>query len=372
MGKKLTQEEFITRAKEIHKDDNGNFKYDYSLVEYKNNHTKIIIKCKEHGNFEQIPKDHIKGRGCNKCGKTKKLTQYEFIEKSNQIHNNKFDYKNVIYKNNLTKVKIICQIHGEFEQKPLNHLSGHGCAQCGNERNAKLKLNDEKIYIEKLSEIHNSKYDYSKVVYNDSHIKVTITCPIHGDFEQMPYSHFQGKGCPKCGGTKKLTKEEFVKKSNEIHKSKYNYDNIIYKNNITKISIKCSIHGFFKQKPNSHLNGSGCSKCKFSKGEKKVENFLINNKIIYFTQKKFKDCKNIRKLPFDFYLPKQNILIEYDGAQHFYPLRYNNNGIKKLAELQIRDKIKTDYAKNNNIKLIRIPYTNFKKIEKILENELFR
>jgi len=125
MGKRKTTEEFIEMAKSIHGD-----RYDYSLVEYKNNKTKVKIICPVHGVFEQKPIHHLRGHGCHECG-DKRLTTKQFIEKVKSIHKDKYDYSLVEYKNNKTKVKIICPVHGPFEQRPNDHLRGRGCFKCG-------------------------------------------------------------------------------------------------------------------------------------------------------------------------------------------------------------------------------------------------
>jgi len=137
--KRLTTEQFIEKAKAIHSD-----KYDYSLVEYKNNRTKVKIICHEHGIFEQRSDSHLRGQGCSKCkgGGKKKLTTEEFIKKAKNIHGDKYDYSLVEYKNNKTKVKIICPIHDVFEQRPGSHLKGCDCPKCkGKYEKSYKKLN---------------------------------------------------------------------------------------------------------------------------------------------------------------------------------------------------------------------------------------
>ena len=124
---KSNAENFIEKAKNIHGD-----KYDYSLVNYKNSKTKVKIICKKCRNvFEQTPNEHIQGRGCPNCSKYKKTNTAFFIEKAKNIHENKYDYSLVDYKNSQTKVKIICKKCGNiFEQKPNDHIQGHGCPNC--------------------------------------------------------------------------------------------------------------------------------------------------------------------------------------------------------------------------------------------------
>lgn len=193
MPKKLTQEQFLIRAKEVHGDV-----YDYSLVEYLGAWIKIKIVCKEHGVFEQNPADHTWKYGCPKCGieKAKKLNSNDtkwFVEKSESIHSDRYDYSLVNYVNNETKVKIICEIHGIFEQIPSGHLRGKGCIKCADV----AQLNNEE-FIKRAKVIHDNEYDYSLSEYISAHVKVKIVCQTHGMFEQTPHSHTRGEGCPKC------------------------------------------------------------------------------------------------------------------------------------------------------------------------------
>ena len=182
------------KAKEVYGD-----KYDYSKVEYVNNKTKIIITCPIHGDFEQIPSRHLLGKGCPQCYyTTRRFTNNEFIQKTKEVHGDKYDYSKVHYKSSKEKVVITCPIHGDFKQSPNDHLTGRGCLKCGAyTRNNKNKSNKEE-FIEKSNGVHNDWYNYSKVKYKHSKEKVTITCPVHGDFEQKPIYHLSGRGCPEC------------------------------------------------------------------------------------------------------------------------------------------------------------------------------
>jgi very-short-patch-repair endonuclease len=284
-----------------------------------------------------------------------KLTTEEFINKGNLVHNNKYEYPLVDYINSRTKVKIICPVHGMFEQVPKEHLQGHGCKYCGEiSKSIKLKSNKE-IFMEKSNKKHNYKYDYHLVDYIDSETNVKIICKIHGIFEQKPNNHIQGHGCPFCKNNLKSSDKMFIKKSSIIHSNKYEYPSNDYLNNKIKVKIKCPIHGIFNQRPDMHLQGQGCPSCNESRGEKAIKKILENNNIKFKTQKRFKDCKYIKPLPFDFYLVDKNICIEFDGIQHFEP-RERFGGEVELKNIQVRDSIKTKYCKNNNINLVRISY----------------
>ena len=193
MSRKLTKEEFIKRAIEKHGD-----KYDYSKVDYNSNKEKVCIICKEdgHGEFYQSPSDHFKGRGCPKCSGKIKLTKSEFVERAKKVHGEKYDYSKVSYKNNSTKVCIICKEseHGEFYQVANTHLRGSGCPKC----KGGVRLTTGK-FIDKAKSMHGDKYDYSEVEYKSSSTAIKIFCKIHGYFNQIPAAHLQGRGCPKCG-----------------------------------------------------------------------------------------------------------------------------------------------------------------------------
>ncbi len=196
--KKLTEQKFIKKCIKIHGD-----KYSYKLVKYVNTYTKVKIVCPIHGIFEQTPNHHMNGQGCKQCGyksikEKQRYTTKHFIQKAKQIHDDKYDYSLVEYKNKETKVKIICPVHGVFEQIPNNHIRGSGCNKCGNELTKRKQTLDLSIIIFKAKQIHDNKYDYSLVEYIKKKNKIKIICPIHGEFEQRVENHLYGQGCPKC------------------------------------------------------------------------------------------------------------------------------------------------------------------------------
>lgn len=293
-----------------------------------------------------------------------------FIKKANLIYNNKYDYSKVEYKNSYTKIIIYCPTHStEFLSTPNNHLMHKiSCQKCRSEKLSKLRSQGIKTFIENANLIHNNKYDYSKVKYINNKTEVCIICLEHGEFWQRPDKHINSKqGCPKCQGYNK-TNQNFIQQAKQIHGDKYDYSKIIYQTATKKICITCSKHGNFLQQPNNHLSNQGCPKCQRSKGEEQISKWLTEHNIYFETQKRFNECKNKRSLPFDFYLPNHNLLIEYDGEQHFNPYRgrQQDKYIQKLKQVQHHDFIKNNYCKQNNIQLIRIPY--WKPVESFLDN----
>lgn len=194
MSKKMTKEEFVEKAIQIH----GN-KYDYSKVEYKGNKEKVCIICPFHGEFWQKPNTHLSGSGCRDCSYENRITRVcnskdWFVEKAKKVHGNKYDYSKTIYNGIKEDVLINCPIHGDFYQKAFTHLDGSGCQKCSLE-NRKMNTSD---YVRRCVDVHGYKYDYSLVEYTDIHEKVTIICPKHGAFTQIANSHLRGQGCPKC------------------------------------------------------------------------------------------------------------------------------------------------------------------------------
>lgn len=196
----------------------------------------------------------------------KKLNIDQFVNKSNAVHNNKYDYTLYKYVNAHTKSIIICPTHGEFSQTPNSHLNGQGCPKCGMITIGNFFRNNIKTILLEFKEIHGDKYDYSQFRYENDKTKSIIICPLHGKFHQTSHDHKKGIGCPTCGlvsrsSKRKLGIDKFIEKSNKIHSNKYIYSDVNYINNSTKIKIICKDHGPFSQVPQSHLNGCGCPKC---------------------------------------------------------------------------------------------------------------
>lgn len=256
MPKKLTTEEFIAKARAVHGD-----KYDYSKTVYKNAKDKVVIICPIHGEFPQTPDNHLHGQGCSKCAGTARLDTKTFIAKAKEIHGDKYDYSKVVYKNNSTKVIIICPEHGEFEQQPNNHLMGERCPDCAKAIVMEKRRHSTEYFIKQAKNVHGDRYDYSKVEYKSTKEKVCIICLEHGEFWQSPSMHMRGVGCPKCSGAMRLSTEEFIAKARAIHGDKYDYSKVEYVNTYTKVVIVCPIHGEFEQIPSNHLRGKGCNLC---------------------------------------------------------------------------------------------------------------
>jgi Zn ribbon nucleic-acid-binding protein len=350
--------EFIEKAIKIHGD-----KYDYSKVEYKNNNIKVCIICRKHGEFNQLPSNHLAGKECLKCsyekrGKNLTSTNHTFIEKAKIKHGNKYDYSKLIYVNAKIKVCITCPSHGDFYQLPSKHLYGNTCQKCADEiRNlSNIKTNDD--FIEESKIKHKNKYCYDKVKYINAKTNIIIICDKHGEFLCTPNNHLRGKGCPKCVGKNKTT-EDWIVEAKQKHGEKYSYDRVNYKKCDAKVCISCFEHGDFWQVAQYHLSGNGCPACKQSKLEKEVSSILHRLIIKYERQYNplfLKKGKGQQTL--DFHLPDYNIAIECQGEQHFKPIDFAGKG-KDWATLAFekvkkRDDIKLKKCLANNIEMIYV------------------
>lgn len=424
---------FIERANVIH-----NHKYDYSKVgnicKVKD---KVIITCPEHGDFEQEVNSHLQGRGCPICA-GKKFDLQNYIKKANKVWNNKYDYSKFIWKGINQKVCIICPEHGEFWQLPNNHLKGEcGCLQCRGKDKDFEKICNLEILIKKAKEKFGDKFNFDKTEFINSKTKIIITCPEHGDFEVLPYQFLQNKfGCPKCSSFLKYTTEEFIelckkthseydydyskvvytgsnnkitvicpkhgefypyagtflqgdnecikcihdsyrlgnkefiKRAKEIHGNYYDYNKVKYVNLKTPVVIICPKHGEFEQIPYNHLKGCNCPKCARentipSKGEMYVKQILEKYSIPYVYQKELiidKIARNSNLIVVDFVIKYNNkfYFIEYNGKQHYqYIPFFHTGGEIDFEKQQRRDQLLRNFCElhKDKISLLEIPYT---------------
>lgn len=337
----------------------------------------------------------------------------KFVEKSIKRHGLKYDYSLVNYLDSTTKVKIICPIHGEFLQTPQAHVRGNGCPLCANKRRGDAFRLSKEEFIERANKIHGFKYFYDKANYVNYSTKVTVTCPIHDDFEQFPSSHLKGYGCPKCNG-KHLEVDELKNKLNDIHQGKYDYPMVEIPKSSDKIPIICKKHGLFFQTLSKHLRLQGCPVCaverrsdtsrltteEFIQKAIEVHGIKYDYSLVDYknsTQKveiicpkhgKFfqiandhlnghgcplcneshleRDVRRVleenkidfvyqwrlpwnKRYSLDFYLPSKNIGIECQGSQHVEDNVFPN---VTLNEVQKRDKYKFESCKENGIGIL--------------------
>ena len=203
----MSTEDFIKKAIIRHGD-----KYDYSKTEYTSNKTKVCIICPEHGEFWQMPSEHLRGKGCKKCGISRShtiMTTEEWVNKARKVHKDRYDYSKVIYTSAKTKVCIICPEHGEFWQTPNDHLCGKGCPVC---RQSKMEAFVENILTESnLSFNRQKKFDWLGSQSLDFYL------PYHNiAIECQGVQHYK----PVSFGSKRCNSEEMLKLNKERDEKK--------------------------------------------------------------------------------------------------------------------------------------------------------
>ena len=203
-----------------------------------------------------------------------KLTTEEFITKAKAVHGDRYDYSKVKYINNQTKVCIICPIHGDFIQRPLDHIKGSGCPECGKVKNVESRRKTTDHFIDEARKVHGDKYDYSNVNYESMSKKVCIICKEHGEFWQTPYTHLNGHGCSKCAykGNRQrhyYSQDEIIVKIKSLFGERYSFEKVVYKAMKVPIILVCHEkdehgieHGEFSMRPDNIFSGKqGCPKC---------------------------------------------------------------------------------------------------------------
>ena len=362
MSTLLRQEEAIANMARAQ-----NNKFDYSKTIYKHSRAPLTIICPKHGEFVTTYETHVSKRakatgGCPGC-RYDKLAERKFTyEDVLNILKEKFPDRAYTITHDAWEQKgrrawFTCPKHGQWFADKSHVFAGHGCPKCGIESRTRAQTYTADDFIKKAIEKHGDKYDYSRVEYKGTEVPVEIICPIHGPFWQRPHAHSgsQKRGCPECWKQdhpslqpKKI--ENFIKDAREVHGDKYNYDKVVYINNKVPVIVTCPEHGDFKVKPNSHLScKAGCPVCSASLPEKTIWNFLHKNNIKFIYQYKieFFDYR------WDFYINDLNLLLEYDGAQHYEQVLYNNYN-KKARE--VTDRLKVLLASEYGIPTERITY----------------
>lgn len=278
------------------------------------------------------------------------------------------------YTNSRVKLSCKCMTHQQkFEMTSRELLKGRGCEMCQRENRSKGQQKTHGEFVSDLKKINPSVEILGE--YVGSANKIACRCRIDGSlWEATPNNLLRGSGCPECGLKRRTEKrakthEEFVEDIKAINANIKILGNYI--NSKTKLLCECQLDGHkWESTPSDLLNGYGCPRCNASKGEKTIESVLSTKEIKYKCQHTFIDCRHKYKLRFDFYLPETQTAIEFDGIQHFKPIDFFG-GQPAFEQQQKRDGIKDRYCKENNIKLIRIPYTE-KNIEAYLEEKLGR
>lgn len=372
MGRTKTHEEYVEELKIKNPTV-------YVIGRYINAKTPILHRCKTHNVAWIVTPDSIlQGCGCGKCKIDKDAANAQSKRKTHQQYLAEISDNNIQiepiekYVNGNTNIHHRCKIcKHEWDVRPNNILSGHGCPVCGVQKAKEARMKTHNEYVMQLS-IKNSNIEAIDQ-YNGANTPIKHYCKLHNiEFYIRPSDALNGDGCTKCHNERihnskvkpqDQYEEELVDKNINIQ--------IVgtYVNAVTPVLHQCLACGNeWLAVPNNILRGSGCPRCNESRGEKTITSWLNNHQINFIPQHRFDDCKDKYTLPFDFYLVDYNICIEYQGEQHYRPIDFFG-GVEKFKVLQLHDRIKKDYCNHNNISLLCIKYNE--NIEEELEKFLF-
>ena len=335
--------------------------YDYTLVDtYINTNTKMKTICPNGHIYEVRLSSFKEGNRCPKC----KQVTFETVKSNVEKMGFELLTEKENYTNTSMKLKVKC-CNGHIQEKRYDSfLANKGCWICRNE-NKKLKYEEVKQYLEKEGYVLLSKE------YENNSIPLVIKCPNGHEYETTFSTFKQGGRCKTCYHENLRVDYEEVKQCFEKEGYKLLEEN--YVNSKTKMKTLCPnghIHyvsfGNFKYSENRCLK---CQENSISKGEMRIKTVLENMNVDFIQQYRFKDCKDKRELPFDFYIPTKNIVIEFDGEQHFRE-KDKFGGLEGFATTIIHDCIKNNFCEENQIKLIRIPYWEIDNIESILKQQI--
>jgi len=211
--KKLTTEEFVRRATNVHK---GMF--DYSLTNYINSGHKVTVICERGHKVEQNPNDHLRGIGCKICHRKKlgdkvRRPLQEVVEQLTSLYGDRYKFDFTDYVNTGSIITISCKDHGSKKFRVQGLLNGYECTECKGTKPGKLTLD---YFLRQVKKVHGTFYSYKRVSLNGCKNKITIGCPVHGDFLQSSNAHLRGQGCPKCKTSKGETKVRMWLEKNNI------------------------------------------------------------------------------------------------------------------------------------------------------------
>lgn len=343
------------------------------INEYKGANDSIYFRCKIDGHiWKNRPSNVLFGQGCPKCyakrsSENQRKTHEDFIKEIIKINPNIEICDK--YVNNHTPILCKCNIHQyEWNSTPTMLLSGEGCPLCGREKLSKIKTLSHEDFMDRFNKDnpHNIKIIGK---YVNSQTKILCLCQNGHSWETLPGNILAGHDCPYCTNRIK-THEQFLLEIEEKHPNIKILGE--YKNSTSPILCRCKNDGNqWYSTPNRLLSGSGCPMCNESKGEKAISSYLSKFNIKFERWKTFDELRGLknRQLSYDFYLDEINLLIEYNGIQHYEPVEIFGGKSSFLSQ-QEHDKRKREYAKNNHINLLIIPYWSYRDIDNILDKEL--
>ena len=336
------------------------------MGQYQGKGTKIKVKHDECGNtYEVTPHSFLQGNRCPYCSGLVQKTDEQFKQEVYNLVGDSYIFLDS-YVNTRTKIRVKHNKCGNvYLVSPSKFLTGRRCPYC-----AGLAKKTDKQFRQEVFDLVGDTYVFLDS-YVNSHIKIRVKHnKCNHVYSVSPTNFIRGSRCPYCNGNARKTNKQFKQEIYELVGNEYTFLED-YRGNETKIKVKHNKCGkIYEVKPSNFLYVKRrCPYCNSPKGELIINKMLKSLGINYETQKTFDDLKDTKLLSYDFYIPSQNILIEYQGIQHYEPINIFG-GEDKFKAQQKHDQMKLEYAKEHGYNLIAIPYMEdtLYKIKKYLIN----
>lgn len=347
---KITNEEIKQKFKE-------KWPFIELLSEYTGANDKMVFHCTKCGHTWSTTARSVLGSKCG-CPKCKKLEKYNEAAKQSFLTRMSEKYELVEWVN-YADVTVKCKDCGNIRHTTADNILRFGCKPCSMKPYQDAQRKTKEQFIEEARAKHGDKYDYSKVQYVNINTKVCIICPEHGEVWMKPSKHLKGQNCPKCMGMYKQ-KEDFLEMAEQRYGHSFIYDKVNFINMSTPVTITCPIHGDFQVTPTNHINsGCACHQCTESSGEKAVNSILTELDIPFTRELTIINPYSEHNFRVDFYIQynENNYIIEYNGIQHYRSVNLWGGDLA-FKMRQERDAFLEKYCQENNIKLLVIKYDN--------------
>lgn len=254
----------------------SNDKVSLDKVKFFNMRDKVTVTCSDHGDVLVTAKLLYTGsQSCSKCGRirsneSRRITKEEFLRRCFNVHGNKYSIDLSTFKDTVSRLRVVCDLHGEFFPIAKHLARGQGCPVCGpsplshryklTPRSARRQATKVRNFIDRVKETHGDRYDYSLTKYVNCKTKVIVICREHGAFESHPRHLRDGQGCPYCSG-KIICPGEFQKKIDLLYGVGL-YTCNTFEPNTATVTTKCNNCGnVWEAYRRSLQTGAGCPSC---------------------------------------------------------------------------------------------------------------
>lgn len=327
MAKRRTTQDFIANARTVHGDKYDYSRTEYVGSKLK---VEIVCPT-HGPFWQRPNDHLSNRAGCVKCAHCgPRASLDDFIAKARAVHGDKYDYSRVDYRGVDSKIEIVCPQHGVFAQIPYDHINGHGCGKCATEKQVKARTWTTEQFVSKARARFGDTLDYSRAQYVTSLTPIEVGCPVHGFFTVRPHEHLKSTGCPLCASNAKKTHGELLARARAAHGDRYDYSKSTFTLVGAPVTITCKVHGDFQQIAKAHLNGHNCPLCAREATASQEENELAEWLVSLGVRVVRNDRTTLNGFELDIYLPDYRLGVEYHGSYWHHDERLQHPRIHEM------------------------------------------